>query len=501
MKPLLSHSRTYILIAVVVIIGVLLMVRGVGSRNDQPLITATVETGNVRQLVSVSGIAKAEQKAELAFPVSGIVREVLVDTGSAVAAGDTLVTLDARALYADRQDALAALTRAVADRDELLEGPTRSAREVTAETLASKEETLATTHDTEAQKVQNAYHVLLSSDLTAYSENTDEDATPPTVSGTYVCDEEGIYTLEVFGSKSESGYSYKLSGIESGTDTVGTEQPGPLGTCGLRIQFDANSTYYGSEWHIEIPNKKSSTYVTNRNAYMLAITQAESAIALAEQAVELAKADAENQNAPARSEAIARADAAVVQAQARLSRIDSTIADRTLTAPFAGVITDIDILPGETVGTAPIVTLLANSEFEMTARIPEIDIGKIEVGQVAEMVFDAKVDETVTGAVTFISPQATEIDGVAYYEAIIKYTTVPPWMRSGLNADIEIIIAEVPTSLRVPKRFVAKTATGYEVLLLQNGTIASTTVEVLFEGNDGYVAITGVTAGDELVAP
>jgi pyruvate/2-oxoglutarate dehydrogenase complex dihydrolipoamide acyltransferase (E2) component len=194
-------------------------------------------------MVSVSGIAEAEQTAELAFPVVGTVREVLVEVGDKVAAGDTLVTIDARTLYADRQDALANLAQAIATRDELIAGPTASARTVTNETIASKQKTLETTRESEAQKVTNAYRTLLSTDLTAYSKDANEDATPPTVSGTYACNDEGIYKIEMYSSSAESGYSYKLTGIETGTYSVSTEQPIPLGNCGLRIQFDANSTY------------------------------------------------------------------------------------------------------------------------------------------------------------------------------------------------------------------------------------------------------------------
>lgn len=487
--------------ALLVIFFVGYMAHSVSTRNHSTEITTTVEKGSVRQLVSVSGVTTAKQSAELAFPTSGIVTDVRVKTGSVVKAGDVLITLDTRSLYADRQNALAALKRAEADLAELLEGPTGSARNVTFETFASKEATLATTKETEAQKVANAYHALLSTDLTAYSDDPNEDAVPPTISGTYTCDTEGTYTLSVFGSKADSGFSYRLSGLEQGTYVASVEQPIALGACGLRVQFNATSFYNNSVWHIDIPNKKSTQYVVYRNAYTLAVTQAESAIALAEQAVALAKADATNQNAPARSEAVVRAEAAVTQATAQLARIDTTIADRTLRAPFAGTITEIDILPGETVLTLPVVTLLGDTAFEVTARIPEIDVSKVAAGQAVEMLFDAKTTELITGKITFISPQATEIDGVAYYEATIEFTAVPPWMRSGLNADIEIITAESTDVLRVPKRFLHQTAAGYHVLVKRNNTTATTTIEILLEGNDGFVAITGVTAGDTLLAP
>ena len=501
MKLIFGNRNLYIGIALGIIALVIGTIYLVTKEKPVELVTTVVEAGPVRQMVSVSGIAKAKQTAELAFPTSGTVREVLVEVGDEVAVGDTLVRIDARTLYADRQDALAALAQAVATRDELISGPTDSARLVTTETLASKQTTLETTRESEAQKVTNAYRTLLSADLTAYSKDANEDAEPPTVSGTYTCNQEGIYKLEMYSSSAESGYSYKLSGIENGTYVVSTEQPVPMGSCGLRIQFDSGSNYGRSVWYIDIPNTKSSLYVTNRNAHALAITQSESAIAQAEQALTLAKADKNNQNAPARTEAVTRANAAITQAKARLSRIDAVIADSSLKAPFAGVITKVDILPGETVTNAPIITLLASNAFEVTARIPEIDIGKLQEGQAVEMLFDARADELIMGEVTFISPQATEIDGVSYYEAVINFDEIPSWMRSGLNADIDIIIAEEITSLRVPKRFVTKTDSDYEVLLQNGKIIDSLPVSVILEGNDGFMAITGLNSGDTIVAP
>lgn len=492
---------SYTIFAAIVILTMIVTMYRIGSQESHVEVTTTVDTGPVRQLVSVSGVAKAEQSAELAFSTTGIVKEVLVQTGSAVKAGDTLVTLDSQALYADRQDALAALTKAIADRDELLAGPTVSTRTVTTETLASKEAALLTTKTDEARKVSNAYHTLLSADLAAYTDKADENAVPPTISGTYHCDTEGTYVVKPFSSGAASGYSFTLSGLEIGTFIASTGQPTPLGACGLQILFDPDSFYSNSVWYINIPNPRSSSYVSNRNAYELARTQAESTIALAEQAVALARASATDQNAPARSEAIARANAAISQAEARLDRVNTTIADRTLTAPFDGVITTIDILPGETVTSAPIVTLLATNAFTVKARVPEIDVSKIAVGQSVEMLFDARVSEIVTGTVTFISPQATVIDGVAYFETTIAFTETPVWMRGSLNADIDIIITEMTDSLRIPKRFLIKTDTGYQVLKKYGEQVASTTVDITLEGNDGFVAITGVNTGDILVAP
>ena len=500
MSKLLHNRLVYILLALLAIGFVIYMATSLGKRDQAELVTATVERGAVEQLVSVSGVVEAEQTADLAFSVSGIVAAVNVSEGDVVEAGDVLVQLETRALSADRADALAALSRAVATRDELSAGAAPTTRATNAETVSLKETTLSTTIATQADLVQNAYRTLLSSSLTAVSNDPDDPAVAPIITGTYTCDEEGVYNLDVYRSGGVSGYSYRLSGLESETQTASVGQSAPLGDCGLRVQFDTNSQYRDTVWTVEIPNRQSAQYVSNRNAYALAQTQADSAIALAEQGVTLAQVTADSSNAPARSESIRRANADISSANARIARVNAQIADRVIRAPFAGTITNLDILPGEAVTNTPVVTLLAGADFELTARIPEIDIGKLEIGQPIRSIFDARANETVTGVIDYISLQATLIDGVSYYEAIITLDTNPTWLRSGLNADIDVVTKAATDVLRIPKRFVSLTNSP-SVMTKIGDQMSSTTVDIILEGDDGFVALTGLNEGDLVVAP
>ncbi len=501
LRKFFRRRRLLISVVFLLLIAFLATTYIIKNKKPEPRVSATVEYGPVRQIVSVSGVAEAKQQAELSFPLVGISKAITAEVGDYVEAGDILAILDTSALESDRQEALAGLTSAVADRGELISGPVDVTRTVTSETVQLKKDALATTRLIEENKVANARRALLSSGLTAHSDNADENAAPPEVSGTYSCDNEGTYTLTVYRSDSPSGYSYRLSGLETGSFTASVEQSIPFGSCGLRIIFDPESTYSESVWHIDIPNTQSATYTINKNAYELAKVQADSAIALAQQEVTLAEATADDTNATPRPEALIRADAKVVQAQARVARVDAEISDHVMRAPFSGTVTDINIKVGETATTEPIITLVASSEFEVTARIPEIDIGKLVAGQKVTMVFDAKSDETITGTVTFLSLEATEIDGVSYFDAYMRMDHQPDWVRSGLNADIDIILSETSDTLRIPKRFLVKDNGAYAVLKQTGDTFATTTIDVTLEGNDGFVAITGLNSGDTIVAP
>lgn len=503
MHKLLEKRRFHIGVAGLLIGSALFLLLSAAGTNKEQLITATVSKGNVSEIVSISGFVEAQNAAELSFPVTGIVESVSVKEGDHVAEGDVIITLERTALLADRKTAVADLMKTQADREELISGPTSVARDVTAAEVAIAEENLDRVINEETNKVTNARRTLLSSDLTAIAKDSDETATAPAVSGTYSCDEEGMYSFETFGSSADSGFSYRLSGLESGIFSVYTNQPGAFGSCGLSLQF-ADSTAYGrSVWTISIPNPEGASYVTNLNAYNLTVKQAGNNIRVAEQNLELVTKQQSLANAEPRTEALTRANAAVAIAEARLAAIDSQIADRIITAPFAGEITNLEALPGETVSSEPVVTILADDTFDMTARIPEIDITKVNTDQPASVVFDARASETVTATISFISPIATEIDGVAYFEATLTFPNPPSWLRSGLNADVDIITETKTDTLRVPKRFVF-TEEDISYVLIQRAEgdpPEQTKVDVVFTGNDGYLAVEGIAEGTVIVAP
>lgn len=502
-QKLLGKRRFHIGIAAALIATALYFLFSSSSNNGETIVTAVVTKGSVSQIVSISGYVEAQNAAELAFPGAGIVDSVQVKEGDHVEEGQILLTLERDSLLADRQNAAASLLSAEADKEELLAGPTSEARLVNATEVSIAEENLGRVTREEKEKVENARRALLSSGLTAVSSKGDETATAPTITGTYTCEDEGVYQLDMYGSGSGSGYSYRLSGLESGTYIAYTSQPTAFGDCGLFIQFGTGGGYANSNWTISIPNPKGTYYVANLNAYNLAIKQADNNIRAAEQALELTIQQESLANATPRNESIKRANAAISSAQARLAAIDAQLADKVLTAPFSGIVTSLDILVGETVNTEPVATVLADDEFDMTARIPEIDITKVMIGQLADIIFDARAHETIPASIEFISPIAVEIDGVAYFEATLTFIEAPTWLRSGLNADVDIITETRENVLRLPKRFVVTEDDRTYVLIPKEGgkKLVETPVTLTFVGNDGFVAIEGIAAGTEVIAP
>jgi len=490
-----------------IILTIVILLIGYGvfhyfSKDTTPdWVTERVTRGEVAQIVSVSGVIEAENEASISFPATGVVREIFVTEGQTVQKDETLATLEQDELAAERSDAYGGLLIAQANRDELIRGPRNEVRDVTSIAVDIARADLERTTLEEAEKVRNAYRALLSNDLEALPIDRDSNDIPPRITGTYTCGKEGVYTFSVFRSGSQSGYSYRLEGLETGSFTAFTEAASPLGLCGLSIQFEVDEIYSSKAWEITIPNTRSSTFTTLKNAYTLAFQQHNNRVSESKQALEKALSEQILENAVPRDEALSRADAAVLQAEARVRAIDARINERILRAPFVGVVSNVGMTIGE-VSAQNSITLVGASLFELTVRIPEIDITKIQIGQRSEVVFDARPKEVVSATVGFISSTATEIDGVAYFEAKLTFNTPPEWFRSGLNADVNIIVEKQEDVLRIPKRFLKTNGESYSVDI-PNGTASRTvSVQVSFTGNDGFVALeSGLNEGDTIIAP
>lgn len=498
-----TNQRTLLLLVAMIFAVVLLSILVATLNPKEPdWVTATVEKGDVVEIVSMSGFIEAKNTADLAFPSSGKVTEVFVTEGQQVTQGEVLTTLAAKQLVAQRNDATAQLRIAQAKYDQLIAGESTETKAIAEINLHNAEQNLARTISQEQEKVDNAKKTLLSSGLTALSQDSNISANAPTITGSYECAQDGTYTIQFYRSNAYTGYSYRLSGLETITMVASTIQPVPLGKCGLYIQLTAGANYNNSTWIIDIPNKRNSAYVTNANAYALALENQKNVIAAAQETETLTAQETAEIHSGPRNEEVRTALAEIDQAYAKIAQIDAQIDDRSIIAPFDGIITDVSILTGETASLNPVITILATDAFELKARVPEIDITKIEVDQQVETTFDAKAQETYSGKISYISPLATIIDGVAYFEATISLDTIPKWIRSGLNADVDIVINKKENVLRIPKRFLIENDDGTQAVFVKNGTkTATTTVTVYTIGNDGFAEIAGISEGQIIIAP
>jgi HlyD family secretion protein len=141
----------------------------------------------------------------------------------------------------------------------------------------------------------------------------------------------------------------------------------------------------------------------SRQALDRAETALEAAAAAREQA---AQALALAEEGP-RRETIEVQDATLRQARASESRARAALAHTVLLAPRDGLVTVRHREPGEIVGPgAPVVTLMDPDDRWVRIYVREDRVGRVSLGQEAEIRIDAYPDRTFRGHVTFIGSEA-----------------------------------------------------------------------------------------------
>ncbi|MEJ2710233.1 MAG: efflux RND transporter periplasmic adaptor subunit [Anaerolineales bacterium] len=122
---------------------------------------------------------------------------------------------------------------------------------------------------------------------------------------------------------------------------------------------------------------------------------------------QVAAAQLDELRAGARAQEIQAAEANLQQAQAAVEAIQIQIDKSELTSPVDGWVTDLSVQPGEI--ATPGATLLRLSDLDqvkLTVYISETQIGKVKLGQAAQVSVDTFPERTFPGKVTFIAQQA-----------------------------------------------------------------------------------------------
>jgi len=161
-----------------------------------------------------------------------------------------------------------------------------------------------------------------------------------------------------------------------------------------------------------------------------------------------------------RFEDIAQAEAQLAQAIAGIRLIEVQIEDTIIRAPFAGIITQkyanagAFVTPTTTASasnssTSTSIVAIANG-LEIIAKVPEVDISQIKIGQEVEIIADAFPSEVFKGKVRLIAPEAIIEQNVTSFQVRVTLETGKEKLQSGMNTDLRFIGQKIDNAVVVP---------------------------------------------------
>jgi len=202
------------------------------------------------------------------------------------------------------------------------------------------------------------------------------------------------------------------------------------------------------------------------------------------------------------------AESAVKVARAKVDVVRANIDRTRLTAPFDGIVAEINgevkefVTPSPIgVATLPTIDVIELNCFYVTAPIDEVDAGSIEVGMPAKITMDSFRGEEFEGRVRRISDYVLELERQARtVDVEVDFENLEDTARllAGYSADVEIILETREKVLRVPTEAVLE---GNRVVVFhpETGQLETREIETGISNWMFTEVVSGLGAGERVV--
>ncbi|MFA5777476.1 MAG: efflux RND transporter periplasmic adaptor subunit [Parcubacteria group bacterium] len=196
--------------------------------------------------------------------------------------------------------------------------------------------------------------------------------------------------------------------------------------------------------------------------------------------------------------------AAVKQAESVVDEISRQFQYAILTSPMSGKVAEKNISIGEIAQAgSPVITIIREDEMRIEAKIPEVDIAGVRVGQKASVKFDAYPEnQRFESTITEIDPTPVTVQNVVYYVVKMQVENPDVGLRYGMNCTIYDQTNRKDNALIIPKGVIEKEGNKKFVTILTDAekkTVEKREVQTGLEGDDGMVeVVSGLKEGDRM---
>ena len=191
-------------------------------------------------------------------------------------------------------------------------------------------------------------------------------------------------------------------------------------------------------------------------------------------------------------------EARVAEAEVGLARL--RVENATIRAPFTGTVTHRYIDRGQQVNTTnPAFSLADLDRLEALVAIPERELSRVQVGQVARILLQEGAAPVTSGVVERIRPVVDATSGT------VQVTVTVPAGRSGSGllpgqfVNVDLVTETLTGRITLPRTSVLVDGAAPRVFVVQEGQAVEREVELGYSRGDRVEIRTGVLPGDTVV--
>ncbi|MBW7918935.1 MAG: efflux RND transporter periplasmic adaptor subunit [Anaerolineales bacterium] len=198
-------------------------------------------------------------------------------------------------------------------------------------------------------------------------------------------------------------------------------------------------------------------------------------------------------------DALTRPLAALGSQVAKIERTRLAMESTRLVAPFDGTITSLTASVGQTVGSAPVLSVATTENLLARFYLDETDADKVAAGRRATFVFDAYPELSLAGEILRVEPALQIVDGAPALVVWAKLTdTADVAILAGMSVEVEVTSGEARGALIVPVQALRELTPGsYAVFVVQDdGSLQMTPVTVGLRDYANAEILEGLEVGD-----
>lgn len=508
-----------------------------------PMITDVVSRGDLTETINATGSITAQTGAQVKIgaQISGRIKRLYADVGSVLKAGDLIAELDLPDLRAQVQQAEANLQ---AEKARLAQQQANLSLQRTvlnnAVTQAQASERAAQARLTTTQAGARLQNAQTPTEIRRAEAEVSRTQAALATSKTTLAQLETSAKVQI-ATAGEQVKQAQANAVNSAANLKRQQDLLKLGFVAASVVDTATATDAVNQSAISTARQNVELL---RQQTTAGVETARNFVAQSEQAVDSAKAALEAARAGTISNEARQADVLEARAQLERARTDVKAANDNraqlrqrekevaaaaeavraseaqlgisrarldysfIRSPISGTVLQLAAQQGETLAaglsTQTLIIVADLNKLEVVASVDETDIGKIKLGQKAEITIDALPGKKLKGKVTKIASGSTILQGVITYAVTIAFTAKPEIpLKPDMTAAVTITTGTRENVLLVPSEAVKVGTKGstVNVPVKKEGQDDTESRPVKVGASDGVKTeiLDGLKEGDKIV--